>query len=78
MIDRTWLRRRFWAVVLLFPGYAFAWVGAQVVPPLTPFLPWNWINPYTVGAVISTVFNTVMWDRFVKVVYRLGGRPRPD
>ncbi len=71
----TWLKRRVVAVIELIPGYALAWMGAQYIPPLTPWLPWAMINPYTVGAVISTGFNLAMWDRWVALVYWLSGEP---
>lgn len=75
MIDRTWISRRFVAVILLIPGYTVGWLWAEIFPVLTPFLPWGAINPYTIGAVGSTIFNTIMWDYWVKLVYRFGGKP---
>ena len=73
-MDRTWFSRRAIAVALLVPGYIAGWLGAQVAPFLLPFLDWRVISPYTAGAIASTVFNTVMWDYWVKLVYRFGGR----
>lgn len=73
MIDRHWLSRRVVSIFLLIPGYAVGWIGAQFIPRLFPSLPWLEISPYTIGAIASTIFNTVMWDRFVRLVYRFGG-----
>lgn len=74
MIDRTWISRRMIAIVLLIPGYAIGWLGAQALPVFFPFLDWRIVSPYTAGAIASTAFNTVMWDKWVSLVYRFGGK----
>ena len=69
--DKYWYHRRFWSLIFILPAFSIAWVGAQIIPKLTPFLPWDIISPYTIGAIISTVVNTILWDTWVKLVYRL-------
>jgi hypothetical protein len=72
-MKRAWLGRRTIAGLELIPGFGLAWLGAQIVPRVLPWLPWGLISPYTVGAIISTAFNLVLWDFWVKVVILLAG-----
>lgn len=57
-------------MALLVPGYLVGVVAAQLVPQFAPSL------TYTAGAVASTVFNTVMLDRWIWVIHRVGGKPK--
>lgn len=72
-MDRSWLKRRGVAVAILFPGYVMAWAVSGYLWAATPWLPWHYLNPYTVGALVSTVFNTLMWDKWTRLILRLGG-----
>ena len=75
-MDRTWMKRRVIAILLLVPAYLLGYVASRFIPFLFPSLDWNLISPYTVGAIASTIFNTVMWDRWVSLVYRFGGQEK--
>ena len=77
MIDRQWVSRRAVALGLLIPGYIVGWVCARTIPVLVPWEGWTTVSPYTVGAVASTTFNLVLWDRFVTLVLRFGADQAP-
>lgn len=76
MIDKAWIRRRGVAIALLVPGYCVGYLAAFLSAPL--FEHFYNISPYLPGAFASTAFNTLMWDRFVALVYRFGGKASPQ
>ena len=69
-ISKSWVKRRAVGLVLLIPGYLVGATIAQfVVPHIAPSL------DYTAGAIGSTVFNTLMLDKWIWLIHRFGGKP---
>lgn len=69
MVSRSWVKRRAVSIVLLVPGYLVGIAAAQVLPQFAPSL------TYTAGAIASTMFNTLMLDKWIWVIHRFGGKP---